>query len=398
MGKSREAISTIKGYYYQFDYYILQLLSLDNEKDSVCIEGIEDVDVFTDDEIIAVQCKYYEKTVCTMSLLGKTIRPMLEHFAGNKDKEYHYVIYGYYCDVSKQIKVPITLEDAKRYLFTYKKDKKTHILHSELNLSDEGLNEFLLRLHIKLDAIEYQKQIEIIITKIIKVFNCDDYTARCFYYNNAISFVKQISILEDKTKRKVTKKRFIEFISTKQCLFDKWLLEYKGASVYYKYIKKQFFSKLNVPTGSCFFLLECENNMKINQLIEILDRISNNWGKYSKRDKKRNCPYVVLFGLDSLLLIKVKRSLLERDFHIWDGYEFNGALFSAKSLTRNIDQQSDVKLRIINDIKTMPKVLKCCEDISYIYQFYIEKPFYDNNVDVHKMIQLKHTDDILQII
>ena len=153
-----------------------------------------------------------------------------------------------------------------------------------------------------------------------------------------------------------------------------------------------------MPTGSCFFLLECENNMKINQLIEILDRISNNWGKYSKRDKKRNCPYVVLFGLDSLLLIKVKRSLLERDFHIWDGYEFNGALFSAKSLTRNIDQQSDVKLRIINDIKTMPKVLKCCEDISYIYQFYIEKPFYDNNVDVHKMIQLKHTDDILQII
>ena len=398
MGKSREAISTIKGYYYQFDYYILQLLSLDNEKDSVCIEGIEDVDVFTDDKIIAVQCKYYEKTVCTMSLLGKTIRPMLEHFAGNRDKEYHYVIYGYYCDVSKQIKVPITLEDAKRYLFTYKKDKKTHVLHSELNLSNEDLNKFLLRLHINLDASEYQKQIEMIITKIIKAFNCDDYTARYFYYNNAISFVKQISVLEDKEKRKVTKKYFIEFIEKKQCLFDKWLLEYRGVSEYYKYVKNQFFSKLNVPSSSSFFLLECNNNIRINQLIEILCRISNKWGKFSKRDNKRNCPYVFLYGLDSSMLIKVKRSLLKRDFHIWDGYEFKGALFSAKSLTRNIDLQSDVKLRIIEDIKNVAEVLKYCKDIPYIYQFYIEKPFYDNKVDVHKMIQLKHTDDILQII
>lgn len=42
--RSREAISTIKGYYYQFDYFILQLLQLRDDDDSVRIEGIEDVD------------------------------------------------------------------------------------------------------------------------------------------------------------------------------------------------------------------------------------------------------------------------------------------------------------------------------------------------------------------
>lgn len=45
MAKERSAIATIKGYYYQFDYFILQLLKCNNETDSICIEGIEDVDL-----------------------------------------------------------------------------------------------------------------------------------------------------------------------------------------------------------------------------------------------------------------------------------------------------------------------------------------------------------------
>ena len=50
MAKERSAIATIKGYYYQFDYFILQLLKCNNETDSICIEGIEDVDLKTVDE------------------------------------------------------------------------------------------------------------------------------------------------------------------------------------------------------------------------------------------------------------------------------------------------------------------------------------------------------------
>ena len=52
MAKERSAIATIKGYYYQFDYFILQLLKCNNETDSICIEGIEDVDLKTVDEIL----------------------------------------------------------------------------------------------------------------------------------------------------------------------------------------------------------------------------------------------------------------------------------------------------------------------------------------------------------
>ena len=54
MAISRDAVATIKGYYYQFDYFILQLINLVNEIDNVTIEGIEDVDIFDEKEMIAV--------------------------------------------------------------------------------------------------------------------------------------------------------------------------------------------------------------------------------------------------------------------------------------------------------------------------------------------------------
>lgn len=76
MPRSREATSTIKGYYFQFDYYILQLLYLRSDNASVCVEGIEDVDIIMDEFTEAVQCKYYEETKCVPSKVGEAIRPI----------------------------------------------------------------------------------------------------------------------------------------------------------------------------------------------------------------------------------------------------------------------------------------------------------------------------------
>jgi len=97
MPRSREAISTIKGYYFQFDYYILQLLCLQSDDASVCIEGVEDVDIIMNEFTEAVQCKYYEETRCVPSKVGEAIRPMLRHYANNKgERMYRYKLYGHY--------------------------------------------------------------------------------------------------------------------------------------------------------------------------------------------------------------------------------------------------------------------------------------------------------------
>lgn len=57
---TRDAVDTIRGYYYQFDYYILNILNQNIEDNKVYIECIEDIDIETANDKTAIQCKYYK--------------------------------------------------------------------------------------------------------------------------------------------------------------------------------------------------------------------------------------------------------------------------------------------------------------------------------------------------
>lgn len=50
--KDRNAASTLKGYFYQFDFTILQLLKLENMTDKIMVEGIEDYEKWKSMELI----------------------------------------------------------------------------------------------------------------------------------------------------------------------------------------------------------------------------------------------------------------------------------------------------------------------------------------------------------
>ena len=72
----RTATDTIKGYFYQFDLSILQLLELDDESDKITVEGIEDIDIDNATTQTAIQCKYHESVEAfSTSLIYK---PMLQ--------------------------------------------------------------------------------------------------------------------------------------------------------------------------------------------------------------------------------------------------------------------------------------------------------------------------------
>ncbi|EGJ36085.1 hypothetical protein HMPREF9389_2301 [Streptococcus sanguinis SK355] len=45
MSRPRSATNTIKGYFYQFDKSILEILEQSNETNIVTIEGVEDIDI-----------------------------------------------------------------------------------------------------------------------------------------------------------------------------------------------------------------------------------------------------------------------------------------------------------------------------------------------------------------
>ena len=399
-GRSRDAVSTIKGYYYQFDYYILQLLSLENDNDSVRIEGIEDVDIITEDSTKAVQCKYYDGTACSPSVVGKAIRPMLIHFSENKANQpaYSYRLFGHYGSGQSSIVQPLTVEFAKQKLFTYTEKNVHHVLHTELGLADDEIQRFLDKLDLQLYATIYEDQVESIIGRIQNVLQCSEYDARFFYYNNAVSFVKEIAVKKTTSARTVTKKRFIDSICSKRVLFDKWYIEYIGFEKYYRASRKECFTKANVSPAHRLFLLDCTPDCKPVELADIVIKICEKWSKLSVRERMPFCPYIYLNGLSSSRLAEVKRILYENDFHIWDGYEYKDADFEAKSLTRQINYNSGINAKIINKADHINMVLEACDGLKEVFQFYVGKPFYTRGSVRGRDFQVQHTVDILKII
>ena len=80
---SRAANATIKGYYYQFDTTILKILELKNDNDFVTVEGIEDIDIHTANDVTAVQCKYLSKPKLINSVIREPIMLMIDNFIKN---------------------------------------------------------------------------------------------------------------------------------------------------------------------------------------------------------------------------------------------------------------------------------------------------------------------------
>ncbi len=400
MENDRSAIDTITGYYYQFDYYILKLLEQQNGSDSVCIEGIEDVDIKNVDETIAVQCKYYSKTEYNHSVIAKPIRLMLSHYAASSSisRSLQYKIYGYYSSGQEKLPSNIDLAFAKSKFFTYTEGKTKHEYHVDLGLTDTEIIDFLSHLSIDVYALDFTQQERKIIDKIKVLFSCNAFEAEHYYYNNALRVVKELSTKQNVTERTISKSEFLAKINNKNALFNLWFLKKKGIKIYCQSVKVQYFSPRNVSPFERFFLIECDNTTTEAELKSLLLNISKNWSKLSLRESKPFCPYVYLQNVSEPTLLNLKKALQSDDFYFWDGYDFKDADFCAKSLCRKATAHNNVKLKIINDIDQIDDILNSICTTRELYQFYITETYYTNNNYKHIKIQVEETMNISSII
>ena len=82
MSSIRDTVITLEGYYYQFDFFILQLLEAAADDIVVTLDGMEDVDIKTATDTTAVQCKYYAGTDYTHSKIATTAYAWTERLKG----------------------------------------------------------------------------------------------------------------------------------------------------------------------------------------------------------------------------------------------------------------------------------------------------------------------------
>ena len=398
MAQTREAVATIKGYYYQFDFFILKLLEEENRDSVICIEGIEDVDIENIDEKSAIQCKYYETTEYQHSKIKDAIIAMFRHYVENKALNLKYCLYGHYKSGQEKLPQIIDIKFLKEKFLTYNKNSITHRVYLEQNVDDEELQRFLQVLNINIDALNYEEQQKKIIKNIKNIFNCDECIAES-YYSTALLLIKEMSTQTDIRKRKITPNKFLNKIKeNNNNLFNSLFIIKNGEDKYCKLIKKIHFSDRNVSPYSRFFLIEIDSIITNTEIKNLIYIIKDKWGFVSKRNDKSYCPYILLYNIDENRIIEIKKTI-QAESHIFvDGYDFKNAEFNPKSIIKKPTNYNGIEFKFVNDINELRKTIENISTTKEIYQFYIENIFFENTENKHEKIKILKTENVINMI
>lgn len=400
---NRSATDTIKGYFYQFDYTIDRILNLPNDTDEITVEGIEDIDISSSMEETAIQCKYYAKTEYNHSVISKPIRLMLDHFKNVKVgslNKVSYQLYGHYKSGHNKLSLPLSIKSLKEIFLTYTKATVKYEHHIDLGLSDTDLQEFLDLLTIDINAKEYQLQLTGIISSLSTTFSCDVFDAEYYFYNNALNEIRKIAIESDISKRKISKKNFLDKINKKRVLYNKWFLELKGLENYHKALKAEHFTALNKSPFERIFIIELPPEYNLSEIKEITQIISKRYSNLNKREPKTFCPYICFPNIKDSDLIILKNELFREEFNFIDGKPYAGSKFHTKAIKIEASHNNQLKIKIIKDIEEVSELLPEISKTKEVLHFYFTEPLIsisDSGIK-NVNIQITNLNQIKQII
>jgi hypothetical protein len=230
--KKREATASIRGYYYQLDAALLDILSAGLD-DEVVIEGIEDFDRYTDDGVIYSQVKYYAEQTLTDSVLRDPLHKLFVHFPKLADADRagrKYLLYGYFADV----RIDITELSVERFksLMEYRKEVKDAAgaksyekksLLDDVAASDEVIDAFCKTFEIKLST-EFSAHRGAVIDAVRKNQNISALEAEGFHYPKAFDFIATLATKKDHRDRTTTRRALQEHLKGTQAVHHRWLL------------------------------------------------------------------------------------------------------------------------------------------------------------------------------
>lgn len=371
---SRSANATIKGYLYQFDKTILQILELSSPLSSVVVEGIEDID-FDDGDLTYVQCKYYEGTSYTHSVIKDSVVNMLKHYhtsPHNSDHGVNYLVYGHYKDGQDKLPETLDIGFVKENFLTYRRSINKgglRLVHEEIGISDASLMEFLSKLHLDVNALSYDEQIEEIYKKLALILpSYKESDIEIFLYPRAISVIQKLAINTDLSKRQITKSDFIRAIDQQGFVLTTWLRRLYDTNKYAKLIRKQYFNPVSnkMTSKARVFVMDFNHEFDLAKITNLLTEMAEYFShvEHKRTNSDRFCPYIVAYGLNDNELIKVKTELSRAGVCFSDGYKFLGADFCPKTLAEVPTKGNLVRLKFIPSVQKISEVIHNMESCS----------------------------------
>lgn len=252
----RQADSTIKGYLYQFNKSIYEILSAEDDE-SIILEGvIEDIDIQSPSGTKTIQCKYHEDSKYLISNVAVPILEMLCHYCESAylGKSVSYILYAYYAENVNEIDMESFLEflqstSNKDILCKYfhriysipdpqmlklaNKERKSQTEKDELvNYYKSNRAALSMRVCISdfWNVFTYiqAKQFDVLKEETIHCLSAitDAETARSLYYPNAFSLIATLSSKHSEQERTITKNKLVSFLTEqKTLLVNRWSLE-----------------------------------------------------------------------------------------------------------------------------------------------------------------------------
>lgn len=379
----RSATATIKGYFYQFDQTILQLLEA-TKHGSVTVEGVEDIDLDDGDDSAFVQCKYYEGTEYNHSVIKEAVIHMLRHFhaAGCPgDQVFKYRLRGHYNGGQHKLTLPLTDEFLKEHFLTYTKEKKVHKVHEELAITDVQLDTFRALLEIDVNALSYgDQQAHLLKLLASEIPECTTTDTLSFFYPAAINVVQGLAIEADEAKRKITKDQFIKAINRKDVVFSAWLREHLGREYFARMVRRRYFyfGRTKMPKASRFFVIDMGNDYDVDKASRMLVRLGQ---FFSHKEHQRTtasdrfCPYVLLRGVTREQLAELKERLWTQRVAFTDGYPFRDAEFSPVMLAADPSKDNLWTIKFVPDEQHLARTIAACTgSVIEVYDFYMDSP------------------------
>lgn len=325
----------IKGFLYQFDKSIIELLSVE-ESQEIFIEHTQDINY----QNYVLQIKHKETSKYSNSKIREPIIKLLEIY--NNDTSKKFCLYAYFKDKTPAKISYSTIEDLKKIL-KYQDKGKTEKLYEKYN--DVVLLGFIKNFEL-IFSEDYTNQFKKTIELIRKKWNIDDEVA-VVYHSLIRNYLMNLAIKSDKSERYLTFRQLQTFISTcKNVTFDEIYVQIMGREKYIKTIKKQFFTfkSANINKYERLIIIECDYNENETEIRKLIEAVSHKFYRVNKSP----APYIVFRNLNHQVLISVKQGLLDDDILFSDGTYFDGDKFRIDRI-KSAGDKNEVVVKVLEE-------------------------------------------------
>ena len=347
----------IKGFLYQFDKTIIELLNID-ENTSISVEQIQDINY----EDYVIQVKHRESATYSKSKIRKPVIELIDLFIKDKNKKFR--LYAYFSDKEPCV-IEYSTADEIRDILKYRDADKNKELSKKY--TDDLLLEFCHNFKLVFSE-NYQSQFEEAIEKIKNKFNVDNEEAN-IYHSHIRYYLFKLAIKANKDERNTTFLDIKEYIDKcDKVTFNSMYCEQLGRDNYLRLIKKSFFTFKgpNIDNFTRLFIVDVCKYQSNTEILEVIYAISN---KYYRKGKSQ-APYIMLFNDSIDLYNQIRRELFDKEFYFSDGTYFNGDKFRVDRLIRDGDNEN-VRLKMIWN-ENINQVL---DNLTFneVYSLYINK-------------------------